>query len=104
MSDLVDRAARIINPQFDSFGHLGAAYVRQYQDETRAKVRAVLAAMRDPTEEMLAAVVARPDALIEERTEEGYEGYAERMDAAVAAERMALAGRWRAMIDAAILE
>jgi hypothetical protein len=64
--------------------------------------RAAIAAMREPTEAMLAAVVARPDALIAERVAEGDEGYAERMDAAVAVERAALASRWRAMIDAAL--
>lgn len=79
MSELVDRAARIINPQFDSFGHLGAAYVRQYQDETRAKARAILAAMRDPTEAMILAGVHHDN-------------------------MGDMAGRWRAMIDAAILE
>ena len=82
MSKLVDRAARIIDPQFDSFGHLGADYVRRYQDETRAKVRAVLAAMREPTEAMVRA---------------GYQGAAN----ALGKEEEAT---WRAMIDAANLE
>jgi hypothetical protein len=64
--------------------------------------RIAIATMREPTEAMLAAVVPRPDALIAERVAEGDDGYAQRMDAAVAAERAALAGRYREMIDAAL--
>ena len=64
--------------------------------------RLVIAAMREPTEAMLAEIIVRPDALIAEREAGGAEGYAERMDAAVAIERLALAQRWRAMIDEAL--
>lgn len=91
MSEMIDRVASAIQDAIRARGH--------YTDIARAAI----AAMREPTEAMLASVIPSPEALIAERTAEGDDGYRARMDAATTVERLALSGRWRDMIDAALV-
>lgn len=75
-----------------------------WREELARAARSAIAAMREPTEYMLAAVIERPIALIVERTAQGCIEYATHMDAGVAAERLALRQRWEGMIDAALAD
>ena len=74
------------------------------QEHFRTLARTALLAAREPTPEMLAAAIPSPEQLIAERETKGVVGYRARMDAATTAERLALAGRWRDMIDASLAD
>jgi hypothetical protein len=65
--------------------------------------RAAIAAMREPTEAMLAAAVQFPDHLRAEHPDKDDQWHAA-MWAATKAEQMGLSQRWQDMIDAALPE
>jgi hypothetical protein len=71
------------------------------QDDCVEAVKGLLAVLREPSEAMLAQVVPAPEHLIAERADPVYE---RDMRAAVNAERLTVAARWRELIDAALGE
>lgn len=90
MSAMVERVARAIYDAADASGEYVGTWDRAYvvldgAFDLRVLARAALAAMREPTEEMLDAVSMRDI--------EGTDAHAWRMEAA---------DHWRAMIDAAL--
>jgi len=98
--DMVERTAKAICETLFGFYDENDDSPSSPLGQSRLAARAAIAAMREPTEEMLAQVVTEPTHLY------GQDGrgpkYEKSMKLAVQVDRMVVRQRWKDMIDAAL--